>query len=212
MPRHRSRAAHALTAAVALGAITAPGAAAHVTVQPTASRPADLQRYRLFVPNEGESGATTGLDLKLPPGVTFALVEAAPGWRRSTVKRGGEFSELRWRGGRIAPDEYAELHFIVRNPVKVGPIAWKALQRYDDGTIVRWIGSPRSEQPAAVTTLSENAVPVDVVSTHGEATPRATAPARASGAPGRDGVTLGIAIAAAALAATALGLQLIRRR
>ncbi|MEA2184005.1 MAG: hypothetical protein QOK16_1655 [Solirubrobacteraceae bacterium] len=222
MLRHRIRAAQALTAAVALGAIAAPGAGAHVTVQPAASRPADLQRYRLFVPNEREAGATTGVDLKLPPGVTFALVETAPGWRRSVVKRGSEFSELRWRRGSVAPGEYAELHFIVRNPVKVGPIAWKALQRYGDGTIVRWIGSPGSEQPAAVTKLSEDAVPVDVVSTHGEGTPAATAGAQpaatASGdggsgsGSGRDGLTLAIAIAAALLGAAALGLQLLKRR
>jgi len=205
-------------AAVALGAIAAPGAAAHVTVQPAASRPADLQRYRLFVPNEREAGATTGVDLKLPPGVTFALVETAPGWRRSVVKRGSEFSELRWRRGSVAPGEYAELHFIVRNPVKVGPIAWKALQRYGDGTIVRWIGSPGSEQPAAVTKLSEDALPVDVVSTHGEASPATGAEpaAKTSGGSGsgsgRDALTLAIAIAAALLGAAALGLQLLKRR
>jgi uncharacterized protein YcnI len=219
MLRHRSRSAHVLTAAVVLGAIAAPGAAAHVTVQPAASRPADLQRYRVLVPNERESGATTGVDLKLPPGVTFALVETAPGWRSSTVKRGSEFSEVRWRGGRVAPGEYAELHLIVRNPVKVGPVAWKALQRYSDGTIVRWIGSPDSEQPAPVTTLSEDAVAVDVVSTHGEAAPQASPPAgsattasKDADGSGRDALTLAIAAAAALLAAAALGLQLIRRR
>jgi uncharacterized protein YcnI len=220
MLRHRSRAAQALTAAVALGAIAAPGADAHVTVQPAASRPADLQRYRLFVPNEREAGATTGVDLKLPTGVTFALVETAPGWRRSVVKRGSEFSELRWRRGSVAPGEYAELHFIVRNPVKVGPIAWKALQRYGDGTIVRWIGSSGSEQPAAVTKLSEDALPVDVVSTHGEASPATGGgpAAKTSGGSGsglgsgRDALTLVIAIAAALLGAAALGLQLLKRR
>jgi uncharacterized protein YcnI len=217
MLRDRSRAVQAVTAAVVLGAIAAPGAAAHVTVLPAASRPADLQRYRVLVPNEREARATTGVDLKLPPGVTFALVETAPGWRTSTVKRGSEFSELRWRGGSVAPGEYAELHFIVRNPVKVGPVAWKALQRYSGGTLVRWIGSPDSEQPAPVTKLSEDAAPIDVVSTHGEAV--AASPATGSsatvvsdgGGSGRDGLTLAIAIAAAALAAAALGVQLIRR-
>jgi uncharacterized protein YcnI len=219
MLRHRSRAAQAVTTAVALGAIAAPGAAAHVTVLPAASRPADLQRYRVLVPNEREASATTGVDLKLPSGVTFALVETSPGWRTSTVKRGSEFSELRWRGGSVAPGEYAELHFIVRNPVKVGPVAWKALQRYGGGTLVRWIGSPDSEQPAPVTELSEDAPPIDVVSTHGEAAPTAGPTAGSSataasdgGGSGRDGLTLAIAIAAATLAAAALGLQLIRRR
>jgi uncharacterized protein YcnI len=205
-------------AAVALGASSpVPGASAHVTLQPTAGRPADLQRYRVIVPNEREAQATTGVDLKLPSGITFALVESVPGWRAQVVKRGSTVGELRWRGGRVPPGGYAELHFIARNPVRTGAIAWKALQRYDDGSVVRWIGSPRSEQPAPVTRLSETAAPVDVVSTHGEGAPAGAAGgtsaprAAASSLDGRDALTLGIAIAAAVLAAAALGLQLRRR-
>ena len=203
---------------IALGAAWAPGADAHVTLQPTAGRPADLQRYRVIVPNERESQATTGVDLKMPAGITFALVESVAGWRTQVVKRGSTISELRWRGGRVPPGGYAELHFIARNPVRTGAIAWKALQRYDDGSVVRWIGSPTSDQPAPVTQLSETATPVDVVSTHGEAKPTATgdgaaAPSRANGGgDGHDGLALGVAIAAAVLAAGALGLQLRRRR
>ncbi|MEY2515448.1 MAG: hypothetical protein QOJ89_2806 [bacterium] len=196
-----------MTAAVALGALAAPGAAAHVTVQPAASRPAELQRYRLIVPNERTSGATTGVDVKVPAGVTFALVESVAGWRTHVVRRGGVIAELRWRAGRVPPDGYAELHFIARNPVRVGPIAWKALQRYDDGDVVRWIGSPSSDQPAPVTTLSEHAVPVDVVSTHGEAVPAASSAAAApttAPASGRDGPTLALAILGVLLGAAAL--------
>jgi len=67
--------------------------------------------------------------------------------------------------------------------------------------------------------LSEDAPPVDIVSTHGEAAASA-GPAAGSASTaandgdgsGRDGLTLAIAIAAATLAAAALGLQLIRRR
>jgi uncharacterized protein YcnI len=202
---------------IALGAAWAPGADAHVTLQPAAGRPADLQRYRVIVPNERESQATTGVDLRMPPGITFALVESVAGWRTQVVKRASTISELRWRGGRVPPGGYAELHFIARNPVRTGAIAWKALQRYDDGSVVRWIGSPSSDQPAPVTQLSETATPVDVVSTHGEAEPAAsggaTAPSRTSGGgDGDDGLALGVAIAAALLAAAALGLQLRRRR
>lgn len=205
-------------AAILLGAgWQAPGAAAHVTLQPTAGRPADLQRYRVIVPNEREAQATTGVDLRMPAGITFALVEALPGWRTQVVKRGSTISELRWRRGRVPPGGYAELHFIARNPVRTGAIAWKALQRYDDGSVVRWIGSPTSDQPAPVTQLSESATPVDVVSTHGESAPAVTgaakAPAATSGGDdGGDGLALGVAIAAAVLAAGALGLQLRRRR
>jgi uncharacterized protein YcnI len=180
----------------------APGAAAHVTVQPAASRPAELQRYRVIVPNERTSGATTGVDLKLPAGVTFALAEAVAGWRTRVVHRNGAIDELRWSA---------------RNPVRVGPIAWKALQRYEGGDVVRWIGGADSEQPAPVTTLSEHAVPVDVVSTHGE-----PAAPLAGAVPGetiaterpseRDALTLAIAIVGAALGAAALAVALVRRR
>jgi uncharacterized protein YcnI len=217
---HRRQVLRVAALAIVLGAATAPGAAAHVTLQPTAGRPADLQRYRVIVPNEREAQATTGVDLRMPPGITFALVEAAPGWRTQIVKRGSEIAELRWRGGRVPPGGYVELHFIARNPVRTGTIAWKALQRYDDGSVVRWIGSPTSDQPAPVTRLSESATPVDVVSTHGESASAGTgggggaaaAPAAAASSDGRDGLTLAIAIAAAVLAAAALGLQVLRRR
>ncbi len=216
MRHRRRRAADALTAAVVLGAITAPGAAAHVTVQPAASQPAQLQRYRVIVPNERASSATTGVDLKLPAGVTFALTEQVEGWRVRAVKRGSEISELRWRGGPVPPGGYAELHFIARNPVRLGPIAWKALQRYDDGSVVRWIGGAGSETPAPITTLSESAAAVDVVSTHGEGAPEAAgAVATAAANPdddGRDGLTLALAIVGALLGAAALALQLVRGR
>jgi uncharacterized protein YcnI len=207
-----------VTAAVALGAVAAPGAAAHVTVQPAASRPAELQRYRLIVPNERGSAATTGVDVKVPDGVTFALVESVAGWRARVVRRGGVIAELRWRGGRVPRDGYAELHFIARNPVRTGPIAWKALQRYDDGDVVRWIGSKDSDQPAPVTTLSEDAVPVDVVSTHGEPVPAASSAAAgpttsaAKAGSGRDGPTLALAILGALLGAAALVVALTGRR
>jgi hypothetical protein len=141
------------------------------------------------------------------------------------VRSGGEISELRWSGADVRPDGYAALYFIARNPVRVGPIAWKALQRYSDGSVVRWIGSTDSDTPAPVTTLSEDTLPVDVVSTHGESEPAvpapasgrssATAPAKeqaAAGNPGRDGPTLALAILGAVLGAAALGLTLRHRR
>jgi uncharacterized protein YcnI len=216
MHRRRRRAARAVTAAVVLGALAAPGAAAHVTVQPTTSRPAELQRYRVIVPNERDSGTTTGVDLKLPAGITFALVESVAGWQTTVVRQGGSIAQLRWRAGRVPPGGYAELHFIARNPVRVGAIAWKALQRYDNGDVVRWIGSRDSDQPAPITVLSEDAVPVDVVSTHGESTPAASGRPAVTASKrderGRDGLTFALAILAAALGAAALALQLGRRR
>jgi uncharacterized protein YcnI len=214
-----------LVVALVLGAVLAPGARAHVTLQPAAGRPADLQRYRVIVPNEEATAATTGIDLRLPAGITFALVEAAPGWRTQIVKQGSAISQIRWRGGNVPPGGYAELHFIARNPVRTGALTWKALQRYAGGEVVRWIGGPDSDTPAPVTHVSEDAVPVDVISTHGEsATPAASGAATtgsgaqaaigtaSTGDGDRDVLTIAIAIVAALLAAAALGLTLVRRR
>lgn len=202
-----------------LGALVVPGtAAAHITLQPSASRPAELQRYRLIVPNESETAATTGVDLRLPAGITLTFVEAAPGWRTKVVRSGSEVGQIRWRAGRVPPGGYAELHFIARNPVKTGTVQFKALQRYDDGTVVRWIGASSSETPAPTTRLSESAVPDDVVSTHGQTVPAGARPAVAATGSAqatqsdRDTLTLVIAIAAAMIAAAALALQLTRRR
>jgi uncharacterized protein YcnI len=210
MPRRRRLGV--LTAAVVLGAVMAPGAAAHVTIQPATSRPADLQRYRVIVPNEEASAATVGVDVKLPPQITFALAEQVAGWHTTLVRSGGAISELRWRGGPVPPGGYAELRFIARNPVRTGRVEWKALQRYDDGDVVRWIGGASSDTPAPAVTLSESAVPVDVVSTHGEPAPGAPAIAPATADSGRDGLTLAVAVLGALLGAAALALQLARRR
>ena len=211
--------ARVLTGAVVLGAISAPGAAAHVTVQPAASRPADLQRYRVIVPNE-KSTATVGVDLKLPAGVTFALAEQVSGWRVKVVKSGSAISELRWRGGPVPPGGYAELRFIARNPVKVGRVQWKALQRYADGSVVRWIGAAGERLPGA----GDDAERERGAGRRREHARRGGARGRGDGGRGatpatasaddgdteRDGLTLAVAILGALLGAAALALQLTR--
>lgn len=221
--RRGSLLAPALAAAVLLPAATA---VAHVTIQPAASRPADLQRYRVIVPNEETSADTTAVRMQLPKGIDFLLVEAAPGWRAKVVRRGGQPSEIRWTGGRVPPGGYAELHFIARNPVRTGGLAFKALQDYSDGEVARWIGSAESENPAPTVTLSESATPQDVVSTHGEAAPASGAGGRETPASGstagattaaatKDDGTDALTVVAIVLAAVAIGLSglgLLRRR
>lgn len=199
------------TILIALALLAAAPAAAHVTLQPAASRPAELQRYTVYVPNERRA-ATTAIAIRVPAEIDLVLVESRPGWRAKLVRKGDRIAELRWSGGRIAPDGYAELHFIARNPVRAGAIAWPTLQHYADGTVVRWIGSSSSAQPAPRVRISESASPVDVVSTHGEAAGAgAGADAGASPAPpsatedGDGGGRLALSIAALVVGLAALG-------
>ena len=65
-------------AAALLVSVWAPAsAAAHAVVQPSASRPADLQRYTLTVPNE-RGVPTISVKLQVPDGIDFFLVENHP--------------------------------------------------------------------------------------------------------------------------------------
>ncbi len=200
--------------AVAGVAVLAAPAAAHVTISPTSSRPADLQQYRLLVPNEETDRDTIGIDVELPPGVDAALAQSVAGWRAQVVRRDDQPRVIRYRGGRIPPDGYGVFHIIVRNPVQTGAVTFKTLQRYSGGEVVRWIGTPDSDEPSPRVTLSESAAPVDVVSTHGGDTPTAAQP-RASAAAGSeddDGPALPLAIAALAIAALSFLLNIRRAK
>ena len=207
--------------ALAVSVLCCQTAGAHVTVQPAASRPADLQLYRVLVPNEEDNASTIGVDLQLPQGVDFVLMQRSDGWKTTIVRDGGRPTELRWAAGRIPPGGYDELHFIARNPVRIGAIRFKTLQRYSDGDVVRWINtSPDSENPAPTVRLAENVVPQDIVSVHGERVPteRSSAALAPTAAPsatddgGNDGLTLAVSIAALVLAGGALLVTLRRSR
>ncbi|MEA2254965.1 MAG: hypothetical protein QOG35_1010 [Solirubrobacteraceae bacterium] len=197
----------ALALAAAASAIAASAASAHVTIAPAASRPADLQRYRLLVPNESTDGkATTGVDVQLPPGITFALADAQPPWKVALVRRGGEIAQIRWSGGSIPVDGYGELEFIARNPVRAGAATFKTLQRYAGGEVVRWIGSPDSDTPSPTVQITERAVPQDVVSVHGGKAPASGPAASAPAAAGADARGGSSTTATAALIAGLLAL------
>jgi hypothetical protein len=127
---------------------------------------------------------------------------------------------VRWSGNRIPPSQYDSFQFIARNPVKEGALEWKVIQEYTDATD-RWIGPPDSENPAARTTITESATPVDAINTEsGAATTDAgdsgAAPAAAASSGGKDedSDTLPLVLSIAALVAglAALGLTLAGRR
>jgi uncharacterized protein YcnI len=201
-----------------LGLVAAQAAFGHAVVRPAASRPAELQRYTLTVPNE-EDTPTTSVAMQVPDGIGFFLVQPAPGWDVKLKRTGGQVSGVRWTGGSIPPDFYEDFHFIARNPVREGSIAWKVIQRYAGGSTVRWIGPPDSESPAAVIRLSEQVVPQDVVDVESGKAPAAAASGRAAAAAedqetnadDDSDVPLIVAIVALATALAALGAALLGR-
>jgi uncharacterized protein YcnI len=202
--------------------VVAASASAHAVVRPSASRPAELQLYTLVVPTERDV-PTVEVDLKVPDGIDFLLVDKAAGWSTRLVRIGDRIDQVQWKGASVPPKFYATFTFIARNPLLASSLSWKIIQRYSDGKAVRWIGQPESDAPAATTTITEKAVPVDVVaglnggpqsSATYDPAANATAAPSTQGGGERDGLTLALAIAACVIATVALvgWLSTLRRR
>jgi uncharacterized protein YcnI len=138
--------------ALALALLLPATALAHVTVLPESSRPGETADLTFRVPNERDDAATVQVDVFLPTGVP-AKVSSPDGWTQVVLDTG----EVRWaadQGKAIKPGRTQD--FKVRlGPLPDAPqIAFKALQHYADGQLVRWIQDPSDEQrPAAVLDL-----------------------------------------------------------
>jgi len=166
-----------IIALFAVLALAAPaGASAHVTLQPSEAAAGDFTVLDVRVPNERDDAATTKVDVQLPPGFVFASYQAVPGWSvevkmqklAKPVKTDdgtitSEVREMVWTADSdkdgIGPGQFQDFPISVQIPGEAGDtLTFKALQTYDDGEVVRWIGSPEAEHPApqvAVTEASE---------------------------------------------------------
>lgn len=162
-----------LVLAGALGALALPAApaAAHVTVQPDTATPGEYTVVNVRVPNETDDANTVRVDVQMPPGFASASYQAVPGWRVVVKKEklatpiktdDGDITEgvaqISFIGdkktGRIAPGAFQDFPLSVLVPGKVGQtLTFKAVQKYDDGETVRWIGAPGSDEPAPTVKL-----------------------------------------------------------
>lgn len=148
--------------ALAVFALAAPLAAAHVTVNPNEAEAGSFSRFAVRVPTERPDASTTEVTLRLPEGMFFVSFQPKPGWKR-TVKMeklaepaevfGDEITErvaeVTWTGGEIAPGEFDEFGMSARVPEEAGTeLVFPAVQTYSSGEVVRWIGEPDADQPA----------------------------------------------------------------
>jgi uncharacterized protein len=203
-----------LIAAVA-ALLAAPAAAqAHVTVQPDSAAPGGFTRLDVRVPNERDDAGTTKVDLQLPPGFISAAYEPVPGWKVTVSKRkldapvdAGEgfrvdeqVSRITWSGGVIEPGQFQDFGLSVRIPDgKAGDkLTFKALQTYQGGEVVRWIGPEDADRPAPTLTLA-GAEARDHHATAATAAPAATAPAAGADDGGGSDTLAVIALAVGAL-------------
>ena len=130
--------------------LTAALAQAHVTVWPQESRAGAGERYTVRVPTEGQVD-TTSVELEVPPDVTVTGVLVGSGYTYETRRDGDRIVAITWKQ-EIKPAEVAEYVFFARNP-KSGQIAWKARQRFADGTSADPVGVEGDRRPASVTRL-----------------------------------------------------------
>jgi periplasmic copper chaperone A len=149
-----------LPALVLAALLVAPSAAqAHVTLQPSTAPAGGFTRLDVRVPNEKEDAATTEVDVQLPAGFEFASYEPVPGWTVKVTRSGEEVSRITWTGdgeqGVVEPGQFQDFGLSLRMPEgEAGEkLTFKALQTYDDGEVVRWIGPEDADEPAPIVTL-----------------------------------------------------------
>lgn len=160
--------------ALATAALLASPAAAHVTVQPGEVPAGGFTRLDVRVPNERDDAATEKVEVQMPDGFIFASYEPVPGWEAAIKMKkldepieshGEEFTEqvdtVTWTAtdpqAAIQPGQFRDLGLSVGMPedaVEGDVLTFPAIQTYDSGEVVRWIGDPDSEEPAGEVTLT----------------------------------------------------------
>jgi uncharacterized protein YcnI len=206
---------NASLALVAVLVVLPAAASAHVELKPRSAPAAGEKRLALVVENERADASTEGIDVQLPQLVT--VVPRPPsGWAARVRGRRLVF-EARRDSAKIAGEETLKrFAFTATLPDRPGTtLGFKVLQTYDDGEVVRWIGSAGSEEPAARLrlTAAKSAEEDSTTGKDGSAEPPA---GQRSGGGEDDGgsaltIVLLIAIAAAA-AGSVLWLRSRRRR
>ena len=131
-------------------------AGAHVTVSPTTLQAGSSDAIVFRCPNERPNASTVKLAVELPPGAGIGAVKvrAPAGWR---VRVDGR--TITWEGGTIAPG-HSENFALFAGPIPAGAhdLAFKAVQTYSSGEVVRWIqlrqpGEPPPPHPAPIVTV-----------------------------------------------------------
>lgn len=137
-----------LTALAGLLIAASPAVAhVHVTAPSTASTGA-ATTFTVGVPNERPDAATVKVSLRIPGEFTDIQPMAEAGWTRAEDVDGDD-TVVTWEGGRVTGSDRAEFRFRAVATTD-GDHRIPAVQTYDDGTVVRWIGAEGDEFPAPI--------------------------------------------------------------
>jgi uncharacterized protein YcnI len=146
----------ALGIAVAVLALCAGVASAHVTIDPeSVPQGASDEVITFRVPNEMDNANTVGLKVQFPSDHPIASVDpqVLPGWTSTTKTTHlatpittddgtvtDVVSEVDWTGGTIPPNQFGEFPVLAMGlPTGTDSLTFKVLQDYDNGQEVAWI-------------------------------------------------------------------------
>jgi uncharacterized protein YcnI len=224
MPRLLRRTALMVGVGVAVLAVSAPPAAAHVTVHSDEAVQGAFAEIAFRVPTESATASTVKLRVAFPTGqpIDSVSVRPHPGWtyKISTVPvqqaaaaathdHGGPHqtvSEIEWTatpGSAIKPGEYDEFRIEAGPLPATANLVFKAVQTYDTGEEIRWIDLPAAQEPEHPAPALAIAAPDQVARTP-TTTPGATTP--------MVWWAVGVAGVALLLALGSLGFALQRRK
>jgi uncharacterized protein YcnI len=193
---------------------------AHVTLQPSEVPAGTFTRLDVRVPNERDNAGTTKVEVQFPPGFAFVSTEPVPGWTGTIKTRKAakpidiegekvteEVDTITWTGdgrsGIVKPGQFQDFGVSIATPDTPGTkLTFKAIQTYDNGEVVRWIGPPDAGEPAPQVALTAAAAAIQPA-------------AGAAGSEDGDGAPVWLVIVAIALGALGLlaGIGgLVRRR
>lgn len=145
-------------AAIALAAVTAIPALAHVSLETSTSKAASNYKAVLRVPHGCDGKSTVAIRVRLPEGVISVKPMPKAGWKMEKTlgeyakaydlygeKKTGGVSELMWSGGNLGDDEYDEFVFraYITDAFKPGDVvAFPVVQECAGGATTRWIEIP----------------------------------------------------------------------
>lgn len=239
MSQWKTRLTTVITGAVALTALGAIPAAAHVTVNPDEAEQGGYEKLTFRVPTERDDASTTKLEITFPEEhpLSSVSVKPHPGWSYevSTVELDepvdqGEGRDpltetvrtITWtadsKADAIKPGEFDEFDVSAgRLPEDADEMVFKAVQTYDSGEVVRWIevaaeGAEQPEHPAPILklTAADDEHGAAAVGTEQEADPAAAETETEQ--PASATTALVLSIIALVVGAAGLGIGLLARR
>jgi uncharacterized protein YcnI len=232
-----------LAALLSTGALIAPASAqAHISLHPNTIPAGAFVTLNVRVPGEQEGAYAYKVDMLIPPGFTEIDTQNVPGWSVREIDTklakpiqtddgpvSEEVSQIVWTGdrsklGRLDNGTFIQFPLSIAMPDDIAgsSLAFKTLESYSNGQVVRWIGPPSATYPAPTVNITPKGGAIEDVA-GGEAGPTPGQTPDAQGAPAATvnatsgGASKGLAITALLVGALGLltgiaGIAASRRR